>query len=56
MQAKDFKISTSIRINEAVYEKLVTIARDEVRSVNNLMEYALTKFVQNYEANKDSQG
>jgi hypothetical protein len=33
------RVTTTIRINEELHEKLSKIAAKEVRSVNNLMEY-----------------
>jgi len=43
------KITTTVRIDEVIYEKLQEIAAKEVRSVNNLIEYALTKYLKEYQ-------
>ena len=43
------KVTTTVRLEEAVYQKLQEIAAKEVRSANNLIEYALTKFIAEYE-------
>jgi predicted transcriptional regulator len=42
------KVTTTIRIEESIHKTLQIIADKEVRSVNNLMEYALMKFVEEY--------
>lgn len=44
------KIQTGIRIEESLYSKLKTIARIEGRTVNNLNEFIIRRFVANYEA------
>ena len=46
------KITTTVRLDEVIYSQLQAIAADEVRSVNNLIEYALTKFIQEYQEKK----
>lgn len=46
------KITTTVRLDETVYAHLQEIASNEVRSVNNLIEYALTKFIQEYQDKK----
>ena len=46
------KITTTVRLDESLHAKLQEIANLEVRSVNNLIEYALTKFVSEYPASK----
>lgn len=43
------KVTTTVRLDESVYEQLQKIAAEEVRSVNNLIEYALTKFIREYQ-------
>lgn len=43
------KVTTTVRLDEAVHLQLQKIATDEVRSVNNLIEYALTKFIEEYQ-------
>ena len=49
MPTKESKVTTTVRLEDNVYNELVNIAKDEVRSINNLIEYALTKFVQDYQ-------
>jgi len=46
------KITTTVRLEENIYSQLQAIATEEVRSVNNLIEYALTKFIQEYQEKK----
>ena len=43
------KLTTTVRLDEEVYKQLQEIASKEVRSVNNLIEYALTKFIHDYQ-------
>jgi len=42
------KVTTTVRLDEVIYEQLQQIAAKEVRSVNNLIEYALTRFINEY--------
>lgn len=44
------KIQTGLRINEQLYEKVKVLAEIEQRSLNNLMEYAVKKFIDDFEA------
>ena len=44
------KIQTGIRIEESLYGKLKAIAKLEGRTVNNLNEYIIRRFVTEYEA------
>ena len=44
------KIQTGLRINEATYNKLKTIAKSENRPLNNLMEFILIRYLADYEA------
>lgn len=44
------KIQTGIRIEETLYDKLKAIAELEGRSVNNMNEYIIRRFVTDYEA------
>jgi len=44
------KITTTVRLEDGIYSELQKIAALEVRSVNNLIEYALTKFIEEYQA------
>ena len=42
------KITTTVRLDEELHRRLTAIANKEVRSVNNLIEYALVKFVREH--------
>ena len=44
------KITTTIRLDENDYKTLQTIAAEDVRSVNNLMEFILKKYIQEAQA------
>jgi predicted DNA-binding protein len=44
------KIQTGIRIEESLYGKLKAIAKLEGRTVNNLNEYIIRRYVAEYEA------
>jgi predicted DNA-binding protein len=44
------KIQTGIRLDESLYGKLKTIAKREGRTLNNLNEYILRRFITDYEA------
>lgn len=44
------KIQTGIRLDESLYGKLKTIAKREGRTLNNLNEYILRRFISDYEA------
>lgn len=44
------KIQTGLRIDEATYEKLKTLADQEGRSLNNLIEHVLRMYLRSYEA------
>ena len=46
------KNQLTVRLDESIHEELQVIAAEEVRSVNNLIEYALTKFVEEYKNNQ----
>lgn len=43
------KIQTGLRLEEELYEKLKTLANQEGRSLNNLAEYIIRRFVSEYE-------
>ncbi len=43
------KIQTGLRLNEETYEKLKTLADIENRSLNNLAEYIIKKYLASYE-------
>lgn len=44
------KIQTGLRLSEPLYEKTRSLAVQEQRSLNNLIEYALQKYIDDYEA------
>ena len=43
------KVQTGLRINEGIYKKLRYLASKEQRSLNNLMEYILQQYLNQYE-------
>ncbi|MCI8747412.1 MAG: hypothetical protein HFH67_06035 [Lachnospiraceae bacterium] len=45
------KIQTGLRINEVTYAKLKTLSTEENRSINNLVEYIIQKYLNEYEKN-----
>jgi len=48
------KIQTGLRLEEELYEKLKTLANMEGRSLNNLAEYIIRRFVAEYESQNGS--
>lgn len=44
------KIQTGLRLEEEVYEKLKTLSSLEGRSLNNLAEYIIRRYLADYEA------
>lgn len=44
-----FKIQTGLRIDETTYEKLKNLAFLENRSINNLIEYIVKRYLEDYE-------
>lgn len=44
------KIQTGLRVKESIYEKAKVIASREQRSFNNLVEYAIQRYIDEYEA------
>ena len=44
------KIQTGLRLEEEVYEKLKTLSILEGRSLNNLAEYIIRRYLADYEA------
>ena len=44
------KIQTGLRLSEETYEKLKQISQLEGRSLNNLIEFVLQRFISDYEA------
>ena len=43
------KIQTGLRLNETTYDKLRVISARESRSLNNLIEYVLQQYLNEYE-------
>ena len=43
------KIQTGLRVDEATYEKLKAIAKLESRSLNNLVEHIVIRYIADYE-------
>ncbi len=43
------KIQTGLRLDEQTYGKLKVISEAELRSVNNLAEYIIRKYISDYE-------
>jgi len=43
------KIQTGLRLDEKVYGKLKTLSIQEGRSLNNLAEYIIRKYLEDYE-------
>ena len=43
------RIQTGLRINEQLYEKMRTLAEKDQRSLNNLIEVILQKYIEEYE-------
>lgn len=44
------KVQTGLRLEEDLYEKLKALSSTEGRSLNNLAEYIIRKYVADYEA------
>lgn len=44
------KIQTGLRLDEQLYEKLKFLAECDSRSLNNLIEHILRRYVADYEA------
>ena len=49
------RVTTTVRLDIGLYEKLQEIAAKEVRTANNLIEYALTKFIEEYQSSNSAQ-
>ena len=43
------KIQTGLRINETSYAKLKTLSEKENRSLNNLVEYIIQRYLDDFE-------
>ncbi len=48
------KIQTGLRINETTYAKLKTLSVKENRSINNLVEYIIQQYLEDFEKNNGS--
>jgi len=46
---KGYKVQTGLRINEPLYHKVCDLAAREQRSLNNLIEYILYQYMEEYE-------
>lgn len=46
------KVSLTLRLDEEIHEKLRQISFDEKRSINNLINYILEKYVNEKETEK----
>ena len=44
------KIQTGLRLSETAYAKLRVLSSREARSLNNLIEYVVQKYIDEYEA------
>lgn len=44
------KIQTGLRLDEETYSKLRTLATQEGRSLNNLIDYIIRRYLSDYEA------
>lgn len=45
------KIQTGLRLDEKTWEKLNIISKREGRSLNNMTEYIIKRFIEDYESN-----
>ena len=52
VSARPDKVTTQLRVDGQLYEKIKYIARQELRSVNNQIEYFIKKGVEQYEAER----
>ena len=48
------KVQTGLRLNEPLYDKIRTISSVEKRSLNNLIEFVLQKYVEDYDSDSAS--
>lgn len=44
------KVQTGLRLDEDLYEKVKALADQEGRSLNNLVEYVVRRYIADYEA------
>lgn len=45
------KIQTGLRLDETTYSKLKFLSEKENRSINNLAEFVIKKYIEDYEKN-----
>lgn len=45
------KIQTGLRLDETTYSKLKFLSEKENRSINNLAEFIIKKYIEDYEKN-----
>ena len=43
------KVQTGLRLEETLYEKVVLLSQREGRSLNNMTEYIIRSWIENYE-------
>ena len=43
------KIQTGLRLEESLYDKVLMLAKREGRSLNNMTEYIIRSWIENYE-------
>lgn len=43
------KVQTGLRLSESLYQKIKALAEMEQRSLNNLIEYGMQKYIEDYE-------
>lgn len=48
------KVAYTMRIDEDIYEKAKLVAENELRSVNNLIEYLLLQKIREFEATQNA--
>ena len=46
----NYKIQTGLRISEATHNKLKVLATKDHRSINNLIEFIIQNYLEEYEA------
>lgn len=46
---KMIKVQTGLRLEESLYEKVKILAEQENRSINNFVEYVVSRYVASYE-------
>jgi len=48
------KVQTGLRLDEKTWEKLNILAKREGRSLNNMTEYIIKRFIEDYESDHGS--